>query len=172
MHNTCNFCRWTKWKLQLLGSNLFIAPNVWLQLTPQTRGVECGNKHQSVPFTNLQNQPLSNVILRPTGTATVERSFSAMNRIILLASAAACCHGIRRCQLIHLPIGGPAIPDVRDSAYEDILLAGKRNANPLNILAQCNTIQSVAPSATIWPEFEKGSNRNIVPTFRFDINTH
>ena len=60
---------------------------------------------------------------------------------------------------------------------DQIFLASKHNANPLNILvnlqllctqrgnellviSQCLSIQSTAPSATIWPSFERGVLRS------------
>ena len=53
------------------------------------------------------------LLLLPIGTATVERSFSTMNRI--LSSQRSRLLPQHVCQLMQLSIEGPVIPDVRDS---------------------------------------------------------
>ena len=53
------------------------------------------------------------LLLLPVGTATVERSFSTMNRI-LNSDRCRLLPG-HTCQLMQLAVEGPRIPDVRDA---------------------------------------------------------
>ena len=54
------------------------------------------------------------LLILPVGTATVERSFSTMNRI--LSSQRCRLLPNHACQLMQLSIEGPEIPDVRDGS--------------------------------------------------------
>jgi hAT family C-terminal dimerisation region len=60
------------------------------------------------------------LLLLPVGTATVERSFSTMNRI--LNSGRCRLLPGHTCQLMQLSVEGPLVPDVRDAT--DGQLAG------------------------------------------------
>ena len=63
------------------------------------------------------------LLLLPVGTATVERSFSTMNRI--LDSRRCRLLPEHTCQLMQLAIEGPRIPDVRDATNEEITNFGE-----------------------------------------------
>jgi hypothetical protein len=52
------------------------------------------------------------LLLLPVGTASVERSFSTMNRILSSQRCRLLPNHV--CQLMQLSIEGPAVPDVRD----------------------------------------------------------
>ena len=54
----------------------------------------------------------------PVGTATVECSFSATNRI--LNSERCCLLPGHTCQLMQLAVEGPRVPDVRDAEEEEV----------------------------------------------------
>lgn len=58
------------------------------------------------------------LLLLPVGTATVERSFSTMNRI--LNSVRCRLLPEHTCQLMQLAVEGPLIPDVRDATVEEL----------------------------------------------------
>ena len=57
------------------------------------------------------------ILLLPIGTATVERSFSSMNRILCDSRSRLLADHTR--QLMLLSIEGPEIPDVRDAEHKD-----------------------------------------------------
>ena len=57
------------------------------------------------------------LLLLPVGTATVERSFSAMKRI--LSSWRCRLLPEHSCQLMQMSIEGPVVPDVRDASDTD-----------------------------------------------------
>ena len=58
------------------------------------------------------------LLLLPIGTATVERSFSTMNRI--LNSKRCRLLPEHTCQLMQLAVEGPCVPDVRDAKEDDL----------------------------------------------------
>lgn len=59
------------------------------------------------------------ILLLPIGTATVERSFSAMNRILKSERCRLLPQHVNA--LMQISIEGPKLPDVRDSAESDEL---------------------------------------------------
>jgi len=61
---------------------------------------------------------VSKLLLLPVGTATVERSFSTMNRI-LNGERCRLLPG-RTCQLMQLAVEGLQVPNVRDAEEEDV----------------------------------------------------
>lgn len=61
---------------------------------------------------------VSKLLLLPVGTATVERSFSTMNRI-LNSERCRLLPG-HTCQLMQLAVEGLQVPDVRDAEEEDV----------------------------------------------------
>jgi len=58
------------------------------------------------------------LLLLPVGTASVERSFSTMNRI--LSSERCRLLPGHTCQLMQLAVEGPRVPDVRDADVEEL----------------------------------------------------